>query len=463
MKRLLQPSLFRRIIVAQVILFAFLAVILTAYAFWKLFAPDEGIFDTQRKALVNSVAQALADKRDHSEIRIVAQSLEQMLFRARLPQARVPTYIFIWDSGKKLIYARPGMENVQYIETQEGRARVMLNGNPYRVASTEQNGYIFQLADPIETQQRDIMLMQVKQLLSNLAISFPFALIFIWAAVYTGLRPLRKLGGTIEERHPDDLSPIRDRPPYREMMPLTNALDSLFARLRKKIALEKAFVHDAAHELQTPLAVISSQVHVLSSAESPDARDEAKRHAEQAIQRTSHLVRQLLDLARMDADTPSRKEMLNLAALARDVIAHLVPKAAEPGIEISLAAPDSLNVHADRNALYTILNNLVDNAVRYAGAGGRVAVELERRESYVSIHVLDDGPGISEADRERVFDRFYRVATRINDQRGSGLGLAIVKQAVTRMGGSIVIGEGLDGRGCGFTVEIPAPPRHLDS
>ncbi len=455
MKRLFQPSLFRRIVVAQVILFAFLAVILTAYAFWILFAPEQGIFDNQRKALVNSVAQALADKRDHAEMRLVARSLEQMFLRARVPQASVPTYIFVWDGGKKLIYAQPGMEDVHYIETRDGRARVMLNGSPYRVASTEQNGYIFQFADPIETQQRDIMLMQVKQLLKNLAISFPFALIFIWAAVYTGLRPLRKLGGAIEQRHPDDLSPIRDRPPYREMLPLTNALDSLFARLRKKIALEKAFVHDAAHELQTPLAVISNQVHILSSADSADAQHEARRHAEQAIQRGSHLVRQLLDLAHLDAEPTMRNETVNLAALARDIIAHLVPQATAYAVEISLRAPDALTRHTNRNGFHTIINNLVDNAVRYTGAGGRVVVELDECESHVCLIVSDDGPGIPEADRERVFDRFYRIATRINDQRGSGLGLAIVKQAVARVEGSISVGSGLDGRGCSFTVTVP--------
>jgi signal transduction histidine kinase len=121
-----------------------------------------------------------------------------------------------------------------------------------------------------------------------------------------------------------------------------------------------------------------------------------------------------------------------------------------------LLAPDTLSLRVNAHAMYSIIGNLVDNAVRYVGKSGRVAVEIETHPASISLRVIDDGPGITEEHRERVFDRFYRVAG--SDEAGSGLGLAIVKQAVTRMAGTITLGSGLGGKGCCFTVEMPIPP-----
>jgi signal transduction histidine kinase len=131
----------------------------------------------------------------------------------------------------------------------------------------------------------------------------------------------------------------------------------------------------------------------------------------------------------------------------------LVPEALAKSIELTLESPDSVPIKGDAGALHSIVGNLVDNALRYVGVGGHIQIEIEADNGVVTLRVIDDGPGIRAEDRERVFDRYFRVAgTGVS---GSGLGLAIVKQAVARMGGTITLGGGLHARGCGFVVELP--------
>ena len=131
----------------------------------------------------------------------------------------------------------------------------------------------------------------------------------------------------------------------------------------------------------------------------------------------------------------------------------MVPAALKRNMDISLVAPDELSFALEIHAFRSILQNLIDNAIRYGCEGGNIVVELQRRDGNLLLRVADDGPGISESERGRVFERFYRGSGR-NDARGSGLGLTIVKQAATRLGGTIQVGPGLSGRGCSFVVEI---------
>jgi two-component system, OmpR family, sensor histidine kinase QseC len=225
-------------------------------------------------------------------------------------------------------------------------------------------------------------------------------------------------------------------------------LDDLLLKLRERLARERAFVQDAAHELRTPLAVMAAQAHAMARTEDATARAQSQAYLEQAIQRASHVSSQLLSLAAMDEAAVQPKQTIDLANWVRQQLAALAHSAISKDMELSLDAPDSLIRTVDLAALESVLSNLLDNAIRYGHSGGNVAVTLRSTGSQLlgfELIVSDDGPGISEADRERVFERFYRVPGQTAS--GSGLGLAIVLQAARRMGGSITLSAGSSGRG----------------
>jgi len=288
-------------------------------------------------------------------------------------------------------------------------------------------------------------------------IALPIFSLPIWLAVVHGLRPLRQLSEHIRSRSPDDLTPLGVAPQHAELVPLVAALDGLLARLLHKVEGERIFVVNAAHELRTPLAVISAQAHVLTEAESEQQRSEARQPMHAAIARASHLIHQLLVLARLEmAQSAPAPTSTDVAQLVREEISHFVPAALARNMEISLEGPETLLAGVDVHALKSVLQNLIDNAVRYGNDNGRIVVELSiisASRDIVVLAVADDGPGIQECDRSRIFDRFYRGQHR--DTRGAGLGLTIVKQAAAQMGGVVQVMQGLDGRGCRFEVYVP--------
>ncbi len=292
-------------------------------------------------------------------------------------------------------------------------------------------------------------------LLMRVLIVFPFFFAAAWFAITRGLRPLRQLSDSIAARGSDDLTPVAVDPRFDELRPLVTALDSLLLQLRHKVSREHAFVQDAAHELRTPLAVISAQAHVMSMAGGADERQDAEQHMDHAIARAAHLVHQLLDLARLDNAAGGPAAVVDIAALLRQELAPRVTAARARQLDLSLEAPDQLLMAVETQALLSVVHNLVDNALRYVPAGGRVVVELSRQETHVSLSVSDDGPGIPAAHADLVFERFHRIQQ--TSASGSGLGLAITRKAAARLGGSVTLSPGLDGKGCRFELLLPPP------
>jgi two-component system, OmpR family, sensor histidine kinase QseC len=287
----------------------------------------------------------------------------------------------------------------------------------------------------------------------------------LWLSVRTALQPLQKLSSQVARRKPDDTHALHVQRPYRELAPLVEALDKLFVRVAAGMAREKGFVHDAAHEMRTPLAVITAQVHVLANSEGQE-RDVARARLEGAVARASHLTRQLLRLAQADAgasaqDGTGTSTPVDVMDMTRDVLSHAEDRAQEHGAELSLDGPDALVLPlrqpAHEHLLRSVLENLIDNALRYGcpqGPGGCVQVSVSAKQAQINVVVADNGPGIGADMRERVFERFCRGSGE--RETGAGLGLAIVRGAVRAMGGQVHITTGLNGRGCGVVVALPS-------
>jgi signal transduction histidine kinase len=294
-----------------------------------------------------------------------------------------------------------------------------------------------------------------RDLAPELLLAFPFALIPLWLAIRRGLQPLSRLSGVLAARHDDDLSPLAIDMKYAELDQITIAIDSLLARLRKKIDREREFIQDAAHELRTPMAVISAQGHVLANALDSESRTQAESTLRESIRRASHLSEQLLSLASMEQSRLLEKAPLDIAALLQDVLAQIAPVAIEGGIDLALESPDRVVLPMNRVAFHSIVQNLVDNALRYGLPGGRVVVTLSEDWRGIALRVADDGPGIPAGERDQVFERFYRG--KGNDATGTGLGLAIVGKAVHAMGGVIRVESGIGNRGVAFVATFSRP------
>ena len=286
-----------------------------------------------------------------------------------------------------------------------------------------------------------------------LLLCLPLLLLPAWLVLRRGLRPLHQIGQQIEGRDARDLRPLPDTP-YRELAPVVEAVNRLMARLSQRLGREREFLVDAAHELKTPLAVIEANADRLLRAAPQAAAASAREGLHEGVQRIAHTVHQLLSLMRSDAESATHGEdqsRRDLAALLGDRLALLAPLAHRRGIELELQAPDQAWLPLAREGMATLLDNLIDNAIKYAAS--QVLVRLEGSETAGwRLVVSDDGPGIPPELHAKVFERFYRQPGQ--DQPGSGLGLAIVEQVALRHQARIRLGPGLRGQGLALSLSF---------
>lgn len=297
----------------------------------------------------------------------------------------------------------------------------------------------------------------VERMLSPALLGLPFLALWIWLAIHHGLKPLDQVAREIAARDPGRLHPVApDRAP-EEVRPLLDALNSLLGRVERTLANERRFTADAAHELRTPLAALAVQSQVASRAMNPDERQRAIEQLRLGIVRAARLVEQLLTLARLDpADGVIRPLPVALDELAQEVCADHGSLALEKHIALELdASPVRLSGNGDM--LRILLRNLVDNALRYTPDGGQVCVRVGEGADGGELSVVDSGPGIPMAERERAFDRFHRLAGQ--EIEGSGLGLSIVARIAELHGAKVALEDVPDGSGLRVTVRFPRTPR----
>jgi signal transduction histidine kinase len=283
--------------------------------------------------------------------------------------------------------------------------------------------------------------------------SFPFLLVPAWFIVKVGLRPLNSIVKDIEERSASDLSPLADSP-YRELSPLVHSVNRLMERLTERLEREQEFLADAAHELKTPLAVIQINADSLVSSQDPQRIRAAANGLQNGVERATHTVHQLLALARSSTDREHAElQELDLVELVRDRLALAVHVAWQRGIEIELQSPEQCMLPSHRESMALLIDNLISNAVKYSPDRTRVTVCVTSDDAGSTLTVSDEGPGIPQDMRRKVFERFFRLPGQ--DQAGSGLGLAIAERAVMHNRGAIRIEDGPAGAGLTVAVDFP--------
>jgi two-component system, OmpR family, sensor histidine kinase QseC len=289
----------------------------------------------------------------------------------------------------------------------------------------------------------------VEQLLLPTLLGLPLIGVWVWLAIRHGLGPLDEVARQIATREPEHLDALAPTTAPTEIRPLVESINHLFTRVEKTIESEKRFTADAAHELRTPLAALAAQAQVALRARDADERRHAIDQLIASSRRSARLVDQLLTLAKVDPTEAAPVGTVELDWLAQQVCAINGPLAVENSVTLEL---DTIytTVTGDADMLRILLRNLVDNAIRYTPAGGRVAVSVTER----TLSVIDSGPGIPAEERERVFDRFHRLAGQ--DKEGSGLGLSIVARIAELHRATVHLADGDGGVGLKISVEFPA-------
>jgi signal transduction histidine kinase len=284
-------------------------------------------------------------------------------------------------------------------------------------------------------------------LLALLVVGVAIKLVVRWS-----LKPVMTIQSTIKRRDALDLTPLPATGLPDEVRPLVDSFNRLLERLENAVQLERRFLTEAAHELRTPLAVMLAHAEVAQRARTLEEAQTALVHLARGVERSARLSQQLLDAARIERQGKGNSSV-ELAEIVAVVTHEFETMGAQKKQSIALDTEPSI-IRGNVDDLGILVRNLLDNALRYTPRGGRIAVRCTCKVNVVRLEVLDDGPGVAEMERERIFDRFYRGVG--NRERGSGIGLALVARIARSHDATVATGRGLDGHGFGISVSFPA-------
>ena len=355
------------------------------------------------------------------------------------PDTAQDIVIQIWDSeGLRIYHSHERLALPQ--DARLGFATVPTREGPWRVYTTQHGGTVVQVAQPMSA-RRGVAADTAFKTIAPLLLLFPFLGALVWLTVTAGLAPIRRLAKDVQSRDVASLAPIADRRLPEEVLPLTHALNDLLERLHVALDAQRAFVADAAHELRSPLTALKLQIELAERADDSAERSAAFAELRLGFERATRLVQQLLTLARHEPGaSPAVRAPVDLLAVARSVVSDLSGIASSKHLDLGLESKTNGEAQpvlcsGDSESLRVLLNNLVENAIRYTPQGGTITVTVHASPEEAIAEVQDNGPGIPPGHLERVFDRFYRVPG--TPAEGSGLGLAIVRQVAEAHGGRI--------------------------
>jgi two-component system OmpR family sensor kinase len=420
-----------------------------------------GIAAALQAALAYRIGLAEADQLFDNQMQQIAMSLRggfPAALQAPIPgivggDADFDLVIRIWSpNGLTVFESPPGSALPQ--PAVLGFSDVPARSTTYRVYSIQTPTRTIQVAQDIATRRKLARSLALRFVLP-IALLAPLLMAALWLAVGSSLAPLQRTRMQVAERAADDLSPLSEADLPDEVRPLVSELNLLFRRVDAAFKAREDFVADAAHELRSPLAALKLQIHALQRASNDEVRRLAIQRLGAGIDRAARMVEQLLVLARQDAAAQAggAPESLVLAHLVQRVVADGASLAEERRIDLAFLHSDESAINGHSEPLSTLVRNLLDNALKYTPEGGKVRVAVRRRGEHVALVVDDSGPGIADEDRERVFDRFYRVAG--SQTPGSGLGLAIVKAIADRHGARLSLADASELGGLRVSVEFP--------
>lgn len=373
--------------------------------------------------------------------------------REALANPELDYVVQVWSVDGLTLYSSRRPANTPALPPRAvlGYSQLRLGTEDWRVFAAATPLRVVQVAQPLAV-RRGLAAAAALRSVLPIAIAAPLVALGLWWIIGLSLAPLQRVTQAARTRGADSLQALPDEGLPQELQPLVGAFNALLARLASAFEAQRHFVADAAHELRTPLTALKLQIGLLQGTPAGAEQDQAIARLRAGVDRATHLVEQLLALARAEPGAAAPMSEIDLADVARQALADAEPLAARQGVAMSLDAPSHVPMQGDAQALRSAIRNLLDNAVRYGGQRIALTVQAAAHGGWL-VRVDDDGPGIPPEQRERVFDRFQRGDAR--DVDGSGLGLAIVQAVAKRHGADIRLGTATLG---GLSVELQRPP-----
>jgi len=419
-------------IVATLILFNFLAAL---QGYRSSMQEADTLFDNQMLDLARLVANLDVSKASTKELRLG----NDLSFQ-------------IW-SGSQLLAASDNAPNEPLLDFVPGFEYVNFNGYRWRTftrfeASLERWVVVAEREDLRFVLAENVVLQSILPLL----LGIPIVGLLIWVIVSHGLRPLQQLSNDLKNKGASDLSPLLSPDSRIELDQVMESINGFIQRLNQLMEREKRFSADAAHELRTPMSALKIQLHNLSN--EIDTKHETFQQLQEGVDRMQHLIEQLLSLYRATPEQFAKNcESIDLYELAQDKVAGFYPNFENKNQHVELLG-SSVEIDGDKFALETLFSNLLGNANKYTLKGGNIVVRVSEMKDEICLSVEDSGPGIPDADKKRVFDRFYRVAANQGSSRplGCGLGLTIVSHVAELHQARVELKDSSYDSGCAFQI-----------
>lgn len=372
-----------------------------------------------------------------------------------LPRYDSKYHFQVWQAGHVLLVKSTNAPDQMLSNGKPGFGDFWVGDLYYRVYTSfdPRTHLTFMVAEPY-SERHKLTYHILNDDLYIIFLTYPLSGLLIWIIIGRGLSSMGRVASELKQRDPKYLEPVGIESVPKEIQPLIEELNKLFLRLKEAFEREKRFASDAAHELRTPLAAIRTQAQValLAASKSPDLLV-ILQNVIMGVDRATHIVQQLLTMSRLVPEARKVSEIVpcNLSDLARDVTGQLAPMAFEKHIELRFEAQKDCVIQGNVAAVVILIRNLIDNAIRYTPVSGVVTIRVESLSEGVRLTVADNGPGIPEEYRQRVFERFFRLLG--NESPGSGLGLSIVKQIVD-LHDAVLTVKATHEDGTGLTLEV---------
>jgi two-component system sensor histidine kinase QseC len=340
------------------------------------------------------------------------------------------------------------------VPAESGAINITLGGQMYHSFTLRDTspGNTVRVFEPANTRS-DLVSGVASRIARPTLIALPVLALLVWLSIGWSLAPLRTLSGAIRSRDINRLEPVDIGRAPTEVRPLVDAINSVLSRLLHSLERERAFTADAAHELKTPLAAIKVQAQVAIAETDRSLQRLAMQRVVQGVDRSSRLAEQLLLLARLDTQEKMARAPVRPGAVAKDALLANAGNAQQKNIGVTLQGDMQAEIDAEPVLIGILLDNLLDNAIKYGRVGGNIAVAVDQSGDKVQLVVRDDGPGVAHDDLDRLTNRFFRATG--NQATGSGLGLSIVARIAEHFGATLRFATGIGERG--FMVEVSFP------
>jgi len=441
-----------RLLVLILSIFFLICSLIAGFFWWRSSNEVDQLFDEQLVLIADLIAVITQHERSENNQYNLSYDLHRAGFQ-------FPIVFQAWSADGRLLLYSP---NAPHEQLGKGA------GNGFSDAVIDHRSWrIYTQTVPTDNSRHVIHVARTHNLHDHLVKEFllnilkPVAMLLLpfigllWLAINGGLAPLRALATDISDRDHSNLEPLPLRKVPQEVTVMVDEINALFLRLKQAMERFSRFTSDVSHELRNPIAGIVTHAHIAMNSPDESVKQQSLKQLVKGSIQLGHIVDQLLTLARIEPEqVRDRFERVNLHKVAVEVISELTPRALDKGLELELLGDDPVYIFGNQELTAILLSNLIRNSMHATPAGGLISVKLQESYEGANMQVEDTGPGIPEAERKRIFERFYQLP----GSNGSGLGLSIVQAIASVHNGSVSLAPGSSGSGLVVSVQFPALP-----